>query len=115
MDGAAPGHGPVATLASALSHLHRRTSTTYKALGAEVGADPSYISRAVSGERVPFQRGGEVSLGIGTERSVRVVGFWSCPAWLCTAESSLSMAVRGGISACGVHENGFWQNFWAGL
>lgn len=53
MDGAAPGHGPAATLASALSHLHRRSSATYKALGAEVGVDPSYISRAVSGERIP--------------------------------------------------------------
>ncbi|MFE8978541.1 helix-turn-helix domain-containing protein [Streptomyces cyaneofuscatus] len=53
MDGAAPGCGPAATLASALSHLHRRSSATYKALGAEVGVDPSYISRAVSGERIP--------------------------------------------------------------
>lgn len=53
MDGAAPGSGPAATLASALSHLHRRSGTTYRTLGLEVGVDPSYISRAVSGERIP--------------------------------------------------------------
>ncbi len=53
MDGAAPGSGPAATLASALSHLHRRSNTTYRTLGLEVGVDPSYISRAISGERIP--------------------------------------------------------------
>ncbi|MFD4224779.1 helix-turn-helix domain-containing protein [Streptomyces griseus] len=53
MDGAAPGSGPAATLASALSHLHRRSGTTYRTLSLEVGVDPSYISRAVSGERIP--------------------------------------------------------------
>lgn len=53
MDGAAPGCGPAATLASALSHLHRRSNATYRTLGTEVGVDPSYISRAVSGERIP--------------------------------------------------------------
>ncbi|MFB6990276.1 helix-turn-helix domain-containing protein [Streptomyces sp. NPDC056230] len=52
-DGAAPGHGPGATLASALSHLHRTKGTTHKALGDAVGVDPSYISRVVSGERLP--------------------------------------------------------------
>ncbi|WP_285566710.1 helix-turn-helix transcriptional regulator [Streptomyces sp. RTGN2] len=52
-DGAAPGHGPAATLASALSHLLRTSGLTHKALGDTVGVDPSYISRVVSGERVP--------------------------------------------------------------
>ncbi|MEU9263121.1 helix-turn-helix transcriptional regulator [Streptomyces sp. NPDC048215] len=51
--GAAPGHGPAATFASALSHLHRQSGTTHKALGDQVGVDPSYISRAISGERIP--------------------------------------------------------------
>ncbi|MFJ3561446.1 helix-turn-helix domain-containing protein [Streptomyces anulatus] len=53
MDGAAPGHGPSAIFASALSHLHRWSGATHKALGDEVGVDPSYISRAISGERIP--------------------------------------------------------------
>ncbi|MDW4918752.1 helix-turn-helix domain-containing protein [Streptomyces californicus] len=53
LDGAAPGSGPAATLASALSHLHRRSGTTYRTLSSEVGVDPSYISRAISGERIP--------------------------------------------------------------
>lgn len=52
-DGAAPSHGPAATLASALSHLLRTSGMTHKALGDAVGVDPSYISRVVSGERVP--------------------------------------------------------------
>jgi len=52
-DGAAPGHGPAAALASALSHLHRQSGTTHKALGDRVGVDPSYISRVISGERIP--------------------------------------------------------------
>ncbi|MFI6729811.1 helix-turn-helix domain-containing protein [Streptomyces atratus] len=52
-DGAAPGHGPAATLASALSHLHRQSGKTHKLLGDDVGVDPSYISRVISGERIP--------------------------------------------------------------
>ncbi|MFJ8856352.1 multiprotein-bridging factor 1 family protein [Streptomyces sp. NPDC102437] len=52
-DGAAPGHGPVATFASALSHLHRKSGKTNKRLGNDVGVDPSYISRVISGERIP--------------------------------------------------------------
>ncbi|MER6231262.1 MULTISPECIES: helix-turn-helix domain-containing protein [Streptomyces] len=52
-DGAAPSHGPAATLASALSHLHRHSGMTHKALGDQVGVDPSYISRTMSGERIP--------------------------------------------------------------
>ncbi len=48
--------GPGAVLASALSHLHRLCERTHRDLAAEVGVDSSYISRILSGERLPSWR-----------------------------------------------------------
>ncbi|MFI7082505.1 helix-turn-helix domain-containing protein [Streptomyces anulatus] len=36
-----------------MSHLHRRSGATLRALGDKVGVDSSYVSGAISGERIP--------------------------------------------------------------
>lgn len=48
-----PGQGPAAIIASALSHLQRKSGKTYKAIALDAQVDPSYISRILSGERMP--------------------------------------------------------------
>ncbi|MEV7091198.1 helix-turn-helix transcriptional regulator [Streptomyces sp. NPDC093085] len=53
MDGSAPGQGPAAILTSALSHLQRISGKTHKTLALDARVDPSYISRILSGERMP--------------------------------------------------------------
>ncbi|MFE0098919.1 helix-turn-helix domain-containing protein [Streptomyces sp. NPDC059009] len=48
-----PADGPAAALSRALSHLQRTSGKTLTALGGEAGVSTSYISRILSGERVP--------------------------------------------------------------
>ncbi|MFC8230641.1 helix-turn-helix domain-containing protein [Streptomyces sp. NPDC057287] len=45
--------GPVHQLASALSHLHRRSGKNLRELAQEVGVSRPYISRVLAGARVP--------------------------------------------------------------
>jgi transcriptional regulator with XRE-family HTH domain len=45
--------GPAQQLAGALSHLHRECDKTIRALATEAGVSPSYVSRVLSGERLP--------------------------------------------------------------
>ncbi|MFE4492443.1 helix-turn-helix domain-containing protein [Streptomyces niveus] len=54
-DGGPPGR-PGAILASALSQLQRTSKKQHKVLASEARVDPSYISRILSGERVPSWR-----------------------------------------------------------
>ncbi|WP_329392107.1 helix-turn-helix domain-containing protein [Streptomyces sp. NBC_01716] len=51
-DGGPPGR-PGVILASALSQLQRTSKKNHKELASEACVDPSYISRILSGERVP--------------------------------------------------------------
>ncbi|MFD9223460.1 helix-turn-helix domain-containing protein [Streptomyces sp. NPDC060064] len=52
-DNGPPADGPAATFARALSHLQRTSDKTLRALGQEARVDPSYVSRVLSGERLP--------------------------------------------------------------
>ncbi|MDX3854010.1 helix-turn-helix transcriptional regulator, partial [Streptomyces sp. AK02-01A] len=52
-DNGPPTRGPAATLASALSHLHRVSGKSIRVLSEETGISPSYASRVFSGERLP--------------------------------------------------------------
>jgi transcriptional regulator with XRE-family HTH domain len=52
-DNGPPAQGPAATLARALSHLHRLSDRTLRALSEEADVHPSYVSRVLSGERLP--------------------------------------------------------------
>ncbi|MFE0520852.1 helix-turn-helix domain-containing protein [Streptomyces sp. NPDC058954] len=51
-DGASPG-GPSGRLAAALSHLHRASGLTIREVADKMDLSPSYVSRILSGERVP--------------------------------------------------------------
>ncbi|MEV6048399.1 helix-turn-helix domain-containing protein [Streptomyces xanthochromogenes] len=48
-----PTDTPAATLTRALSHLHRESGLTFRALAEVVRVDPSYVSRIMTGERTP--------------------------------------------------------------
>ncbi|MEU7644793.1 helix-turn-helix domain-containing protein [Streptomyces huasconensis] len=50
---AAPADSPAATLARALSHLHRTSGKTLRSLGKDAKVTPSYMSRIMTGERLP--------------------------------------------------------------
>nr|WSZ99175.1 helix-turn-helix transcriptional regulator [Streptomyces sp. NBC_00857] len=52
-DNGPPALGPAASLARALSHLHRLSNKTLRALSEAAAVDPSYVSRVLSGERLP--------------------------------------------------------------
>lgn len=52
-DNGPPADGPAATFVRALSHLQRTSEKTLRTLGREAGVDPSYVSRVLSGERLP--------------------------------------------------------------
>jgi transcriptional regulator with XRE-family HTH domain len=48
-----PGERPSGKLAAALSHLHRSSGLTIRDVADTMGLSPSYVSRILSGERVP--------------------------------------------------------------
>ncbi|MFI1415627.1 helix-turn-helix domain-containing protein [Streptomyces sp. NPDC020707] len=49
----APGERPAGKLAAALSHLHRSSGLTIREVADRTGLSPSYVSRILSGERLP--------------------------------------------------------------
>ncbi|WP_329317897.1 helix-turn-helix domain-containing protein [Streptomyces sp. NBC_01715] len=51
--GVQPGERSASKLAAALSHLHRISELTIRQVAEETGLSPSYVSRIMSGERLP--------------------------------------------------------------